>query len=108
MPAIRAGHYGHLTLIDEQAGRILEALEVRGELDKTMRWSVVTLLGLGWAVLTVPWLAGADEGRAGRPNVVFILADDLGWAELGCYGNTFNETPHLDRLAREGVQIGVA
>ena len=32
-----------------------------------------------------------------RPNIVFVLADDLGWAELGCYGNTFNETPHIER-----------
>ena len=43
------------------------------------------------------------EGRP--PNVVFVLADDLGWAELGCYGNTFNETPCLDQLAREGVRM---
>jgi arylsulfatase A len=42
---------------------------------------------------------------AGKPNIVFILADDLGWAELGCYGNTFNETPNLDRLAREGMRF---
>ena len=40
-----------------------------------------------------------------RPNIVFVLADDLGWAELGCYGNTFNETPHIDRLAREGMRL---
>lgn len=40
-----------------------------------------------------------------RPNVVFILADDLGWSELGCYGNTFHETPHLDRLATEGMRF---
>ena len=40
-----------------------------------------------------------------RPNVVFVLADDLGWAELGCYGNGFNETPHLDRLAKQGVRF---
>ena len=40
-----------------------------------------------------------------RPNIVFVLADDLGWAELGCYGNRFNETPHLDRLAREGMRF---
>ncbi len=39
------------------------------------------------------------------PNIVFILADDLGWGELGCYGSTFNETPHLDQLAREGVRM---
>ncbi|MEC7598312.1 MAG: hypothetical protein VX936_08020, partial [Planctomycetota bacterium] len=32
------------------------------------------------------------------PNIIFILADDLGWSELGCYGNTFHETPHIDRL----------
>ena len=40
-----------------------------------------------------------------RPNVVFVLADDLGWAELGCYGNRFNETPHLDRLASQGMRF---
>lgn len=42
---------------------------------------------------------------ADRPNIVFILADDLGWTELGSYGNTFNETPNIDRLAREGVRF---
>ena len=40
-----------------------------------------------------------------RPNLVLILADDLGWAELGCYGNTFNRTPHLDALARQGMRF---
>ena len=39
------------------------------------------------------------------PNIIFILADDLGWAELGCYGNKFNETPHLDHLAKEGLRF---
>ena len=42
---------------------------------------------------------------ARQPNIVFVLADDLGWAELGCYGNTFNETPNLDQLAKEGVRF---
>lgn len=40
-----------------------------------------------------------------QPNIIFVLADDLGWSELGCYGNTFNETPHLDRLARDGMMF---
>jgi arylsulfatase A len=39
------------------------------------------------------------------PNVVFMLADDLGWSDLGCYGADLHETPHLDRLAREGVRF---
>ena len=40
-----------------------------------------------------------------KPNIIVVLADDLGWADLACYGNTFNETPHIDRLAREGVRF---
>ncbi len=37
------------------------------------------------------------------PNIVFILVDDLGWVDLGCYGSTFHDTPNLDQLAREGL-----
>jgi arylsulfatase A len=40
-----------------------------------------------------------------RPNIVLILADDLGWSDLGCYGADLHETPHLDRLAAEGVRF---
>jgi arylsulfatase A len=43
-----------------------------------------------------------------QPNIIFVLADDLGWAELGCYGNTFNETPELDKLASEGMRFTAA
>ncbi|MBS1827936.1 MAG: sulfatase [Acidobacteria bacterium] len=50
-------------------------------------------------------LATAAHAQKGKPNIVFILADDLGWAELGCYGNTFNSTPNLDRLAAEGLRF---
>jgi arylsulfatase A len=39
------------------------------------------------------------------PNIVFILADDLGWSELGCYSNRFNETPSLDRMAAQGMRF---
>jgi arylsulfatase A-like enzyme len=40
-----------------------------------------------------------------RPNFVFILVDDLGWADLGCYGSTFHETPNIDRLAGESLRF---
>jgi len=49
-----------------------------------------------------------SQHRRRPPNIIFILADDLGWAELGCYGNTFNETPNLDRLARDGMRFTTA
>ncbi|MCP4641484.1 MAG: sulfatase, partial [bacterium] len=45
------------------------------------------------------------RAAADRPNIIFILADDLGWAELGSYGNTFNETPNLDQLAAHGMRF---
>lgn len=48
-------------------------------------------------------LPAADPPRP--PNVVVILADDLGWTDLGCYGSDLHETPHLDRLARDGVRF---
>lgn len=40
-----------------------------------------------------------------RPNIVFILADDLGWRDLRCTGHDIHDTPHLDRLAREGTRF---
>lgn len=39
------------------------------------------------------------------PNIIFILIDDMGWRDLTCYGSTFYETPHIDRLAREGMRF---
>ena len=47
----------------------------------------------------------AVSGSEAPPNIVLILIDDLGWADLGCYGNTFNETPAIDRLAQEGMRF---
>ncbi|MFF0023760.1 MULTISPECIES: sulfatase [unclassified Streptomyces] len=48
----------------------------------------------------------AETGRhARRPNILFILGDDLGWADLSSYGAPHIKTPHLDRLARQGVRF---
>lgn len=43
-----------------------------------------------------------------RPNIVFILADDLGWTDLGCMGSDYYETPNIDRLASEGMVFSQA
>lgn len=61
------------------------------------------------AGLSAVWWAGAAWSAGGsaskRPNFVFILADDLGWRDVGCFGSTFYETPNIDRIAREGVRF---
>jgi arylsulfatase A-like enzyme len=54
-------------------------------------------------LLPVPLPACAAP--AGRPNILLILADDLGWTGLGSHGSDLHETPHLDRLASEGVRF---
>jgi arylsulfatase A-like enzyme len=51
-------------------------------------------------------LSFKQSGMANRkPNIVFILADDLGWRDIGCYGSEFYETPNLDRLAAGGMRF---
>lgn len=47
----------------------------------------------------------AAEKQSDRPNIVIILADDLGYGDLSCYGANETETPNMDRLAREGMRF---
>lgn len=47
----------------------------------------------------------ADKTNAAKPNIVIILADDLGQRDLGCYGSTFHRTPHIDALAARGMKF---
>ena len=57
------------------------------------------------AVLPFAGCAIEPESYPVRPNVVLVLADDLGWMDLGCQGSTFYETPHIDALAAEGTRF---
>src|SRR4051794_28579720 len=50
-------------------------------------------------------LALPVSGAIGRPNIIVFLADDVGYADLGCYGSTRHRTPNIDRLAAEGVRF---
>lgn len=49
--------------------------------------------------------AETTEVKNEHPNILFILADDLGWNDVGCMGSTFYETPHIDSLASKGVKF---
>jgi arylsulfatase A-like enzyme len=82
----------------------------------SVRWSAViqTLVAAASTHAARLWLAsslllagmGQTSGAESvRPNVVLILADDLGWSDLGCYGADLHETPHLDQLASGGVRF---
>ncbi|MBI5384157.1 MAG: sulfatase-like hydrolase/transferase [Verrucomicrobia bacterium] len=64
-----------------------------------MNHCLVALIGSG--ILSWQALAAAPA----KPNILFLLADDLGWTDLGCYGATDIRTPRLDALAREGVRF---
>ncbi len=54
---------------------------------------------------TVGWCGVGSAADALRPNILIIFTDDQGYADLGCYGNQKNQTPRMDRLAREGTRF---
>lgn len=60
-------------------------------------WSVFSGSSFVWAV--------EPSATPRRPNIVLLIVDDLGWADLGCYGSSFHETPHIDALAAKGVRF---
>ncbi len=63
-----------------------------------------TTTGLCAAALGAPFLNALAQAPS-KPNILFILADDLGWSDLGCYGNTYHETPNIDKLASQGMRF---
>jgi arylsulfatase A-like enzyme len=65
-------------------------------------------VGLGGASLAFTGcttLSRSAASKNGQPNIIFILADDLGYGDLGCYGQKEIATPNLDRMAREGMRL---
>ncbi len=63
-------------------------------------------VGLRLSAVLLAWLTTFHlVAAAERPNIILIVADDLGYGDLGCYGGTKARTPHLDQLAREGLRL---
>ena len=60
---------------------------------------------LSLASLCLTRTARADNPRGKKPNVILILVDDLGYGDLGCYGSTLHNTPHIDSLADGGLKF---
>ncbi|MCY4594646.1 MAG: sulfatase-like hydrolase/transferase, partial [Bryobacterales bacterium] len=62
-------------------------------------------VALALAAVTLACAVEPASVEVERPNIVFIMADDMGWADLGSYGSTAIQTPNLDRLASEGMRF---
>jgi len=62
-------------------------------------------LGVSTLTLTLRPVIEAGQPSNKKPNIVFIMADDLGYQELGCYGQQKIETPNIDKLAAEGMRF---
>ena len=69
-------------------------------MDRALMWSLLATVS-SWAI---PALADGPSSPQ-RPNIVVILADDLGYGDVGCYGATKVRTPNIDRLAHEGMRF---
>lgn len=63
--------------------------------------------GVGGSLALGGFLPGQSRtaGGSGKANILFILADDLGWSQLGCYGSEYYETPNIDQISREGMRF---
>ena len=77
--------------------------------------TTTSLLALGSWLLALPCLAESESQEPGaksfqqrKPNLILILADDLGWTDLGCTGSDLYLTPNLDRLAQQGLRFNSA
>jgi arylsulfatase A-like enzyme len=96
---IRAYFNGYIKDISAKVVSFISFEESSRKMNRHKRASAIQFLGL--FLLTT--LIGFTQ--APKPNIIFILADDLAQADLGCYGNPYNETPNIDKLAKNGIKF---
>jgi arylsulfatase A len=72
---------------------------------KKSRRNFIKDLGLGLASFSLIGCTNTTTSKNKKPNMIFILADDLGYGDLGCYGQTKFKTPNLDRMASQGMRF---
>lgn len=72
---------------------------------RSTRLKSIVMQGVALAIIAVTFSFQPTDALAHKPNIVFILADDLGYGELGCYGQDKIRTPNLDRLASQGMRF---
>ena len=62
-------------------------------------------LAIGTMAFIPTFAMAAGKSNHKKPNIVYIMADDLGYGDLGCYGQPYIETPHIDKMAAEGMRF---
>src|SRR5919106_414405 len=86
-----------------------EGLAARGNLPvTTTTWparAAAFAAALALAVGVLAWRSAASHTQSPPPNIVLLVADDLGYGDLGSYGHPTIATPRLDRLASEGIRL---
>ncbi|MGB2820429.1 MAG: sulfatase-like hydrolase/transferase, partial [Phycisphaerae bacterium] len=73
--------------------------------NRQTRRDFLRAVSAGAASLAMPrWLPAAEKAND-KPNIVFIMVDDMGYCDLGCFGSKTIQTPRIDRMAAEGMRF---
>ena len=89
--------------VETQSARVSRPKESPGRIGP--QFAALVVVSVAVCCLTALQNSARSAEPAGRPNIVFILADDQGYGDVGCYGATDLKTPNIDRLAREGTRF---